>query len=241
VFFDIEGDPFVGEHGIEYLLGVTTIDTGEPVHHRFWAHTPAQEKASFESFVDFVVERLCEWPDLHVYHYAAYEPNAMKRLMGQHGTREEEIDLLLRGEVFVDLYRVVRQGVRVSEESYSLKKIEGFFLPTRDGAITDGGSSIVAYEEWLETGEQHVLDDIADYNQVDCESTWLLRDWLEARRREARAFARPELKSGAASEEMLAHEEDVAELAESLTDDVPDDPEQRTDEQHARWLLAQLL
>jgi uncharacterized protein len=241
IFFDIEGDPFAGEHGLEYLLGVTTIDTGAPVHRRFWAHTPAQEKTSFEAFVDFVVERLCQWPDLHVYHYAAYEPNAMKRLMGQHGTREEEIDLLLRGEVFVDLYRVVRQGVRVSEESYSLKKIEGFFLPKRDGAITDGGSSIVAYEEWLDTGEQRVLDDIADYNQVDCESTWLLRDWLEARRVESHAFERPDLKSGAASEDMLAHEEEVADLAEALTDGVPDDPEQRTDEQQARWLLAQLL
>ena len=49
---------------------------------------------------------------MHVYHYAAYEPTALKRLMGEHATREDEVDELLRGEVFVDLYRVVRQGLR---------------------------------------------------------------------------------------------------------------------------------
>ena len=108
--------------------------------------------------------------------------------------------------MFVDLYRVVRQGVRVSEESYSLKKIEHLFMPDRDGAITDGGSSIVAYEEWLETNDQQILDDIADYNEVDCVSTWRLRDWLEARRPEAGASDRPALKSGEASEAQAAAE-----------------------------------
>ena len=241
IFFDIEGDPFAAEHGLEYLLGVVTVDTGEPVFHGFWGHSPDEEKKSFEAFVDFVIDRLNVWPDLHVYHYAAYEPNAMKRLMGQHGTREEEIDFLLRGEVFVDLFRVIRQGVRVSEESYSLKKIEHFFQPPRDGAITDGGSSIVAYEEWLESGDQQILDDIGAYNRVDCESTWRLRDWLEARRVEAGAVERPDLKSGAASEQQSEYEEEVADLAEELTEEAPADPEQRTDEQQARWLLAQLL
>ncbi|MEA3019354.1 MAG: hypothetical protein QOI47_878 [Actinomycetota bacterium] len=241
IFFDIEGDPFATDDGLEYLLGAVTVEGGAPEYTAFWAHDQAQEKRSFEAFVDFVIDRLNIWPDLHVYHYAAYEPNVMKRLMGRYGTREEEIDFLLRGEVFVDLYRVVIQGVRVSEESYSLKKIEHFFLPPRDGAITDGGSSIVAYEEWLERGDQQILDDIAAYNRVDCTSTWLLRDWLAARRAEAGIVDRPELKSGRASDEQLAHEEEVAELAEELTDGVPSEPERRTEEEHARWLLAQLL
>ena len=40
---------------------------------------------------------------MHVYHYAAYEITALKRLMGRYGTREDEIDDLLRRDVFVDL------------------------------------------------------------------------------------------------------------------------------------------
>ena len=38
-----------------------------------------------------MIDRLRRWPDLHVYHYAAYETVAMKRLMGKHGTREDEV------------------------------------------------------------------------------------------------------------------------------------------------------
>ena len=47
-------------------------------------------------------------PRLHVYHYAAYERTALTRLMGEHGTREREVDDFLRQEVLVDLYRVVQ-------------------------------------------------------------------------------------------------------------------------------------
>ena len=241
VFFDIEGDPFAGDDGLEYLLGIVTLDTGEPVYRPFWGHSPAEEKRAFEDLVDLLIDRLAAWPDMHVYHYAAYEPNALKRLMGQHGTREDEVDTLLRAEVFVDLFRVVRQGVRVSEDSYSLKKIERFFLPPRDGAITDGGSSIVAYESWLDTGEARILEEIAEYNRLDCESTLHLRAWLEERRTEAGIVGRPSLSSGEIGEAQAAFEEAVAELAERLTDGVPLDRERRTDEQHACWLLAQLL
>lgn len=243
VFFDIEGDPFAGENGLEYLFGLVTVDTGEPVFTPLWSHSPDEEKESFEDLVDLLIERLERWPEMHVYHYAAYEPNALKRLMGQHGTREEEVDALLRSEVFVDLFRVIRQGVRVSEESYSLKKIEHLYLPpaARATAVADGGSSIVAYEEWLDTREQQLLDDIGEYNRVDCESTWLLREWLEARRVEAGATERPSIKSAAAGDAQTAFEEQVAAVAERLTDAVPLDPGRRTDEQRASWLLAQLL
>ena len=88
----------------------------------------AEEKRAFEAFIDFVMERLERFPDLHVYHYAPYEPTALKRLMGLHATREDEIDHLLRDEVLVDLYAVVRQGLRISQPSYSIKKVEAFYM-----------------------------------------------------------------------------------------------------------------
>ena len=57
----------------------------------------------------------------------SYEPTALKRLMGRHATREEEVDRLLRGGVLVDLFRAVRQGLRASVESYSIKRIEPLY------------------------------------------------------------------------------------------------------------------
>ena len=53
-----------------------------------WALSRADEKAAFERFVDFVIARLEIHPDLHIYHYAPYEPAALKRLMGRYATRE---------------------------------------------------------------------------------------------------------------------------------------------------------
>src|SRR5437667_10727826 len=49
-----------------------------------------------------------------------YESGALKRLMGRHAVREDDLDVLLRRRVLVDLYSVLRQGVRISDESCSL-------------------------------------------------------------------------------------------------------------------------
>src|ERR1035441_4178057 len=58
LFFDMEGDPFVVEGGLEYLFGVTDVAGGAPQYHAFWAHDRAEEKAAFEALVDFAIERL---------------------------------------------------------------------------------------------------------------------------------------------------------------------------------------
>ena len=76
--------------------------------------------------MDAVMEAWDRDPGMHVYHYTAYEPSALKRLMGRYGTRETELDRLLRGGRLVDLYGVARQGIRASVERYSLKDLEAF-------------------------------------------------------------------------------------------------------------------
>src|SRR6266487_933965 len=83
LFFDMEGDPFVGDNGIEYLFGVLEFTSQETlplegegrvgVHHTFWGHDPDEEKRAFEQVVVFLIDRLNHNPDLHVYHYAPYE------------------------------------------------------------------------------------------------------------------------------------------------------------------------
>ena len=131
------------------------------------------------------IARLERHPDLHVYHYGAYEATALRRLMGLHATREEEVDRLLRGKVLVDLYAVVRQALRVSQPNYSIKSIEAFYMEERATEVAEGGDSIIAFERYLETGEQSLLEAIERYNEDDCRSTHLLREWLLGRREEA--------------------------------------------------------
>jgi uncharacterized protein len=195
--------------------------------------------------MDLAMDRLSRDPELHIYHYASYEPTALKRLMGTHATRENEVDRLLRGGVLVDLYQVLRQSLMVSQESYSLKKLEPLFRAPRSTQITDGVDSIVAYKRWLNTADQSILEQIAEYNEDDCLSTWKLRDWLEARRMEAEsrfgAIARPLKREAAPSEQLAKVEAETAALAAQLLATVPEMRERREPEQQARWLLAHLL
>ena len=102
IFLDLDGDPFIGEGGLEYLFGYAfENEDGTQAYTADWALTRADEKRIFERFVDFVMERLKQYPDLHIYHYAPYEPGALKRLMGRYATREGEIDRMLRSSLFV--------------------------------------------------------------------------------------------------------------------------------------------
>jgi predicted RecB family nuclease len=243
VFFDMEGDPFFDE-GLEYLFGVVLLEAGEPQFRAFWAEDRFSEGQSFGLFIDFVIERLERFPDLHVYHYAAYEATAIKRLMGLHATREEEVDRLLRGRVLVDLLPVVRQGLRVGQPNYSLKSIEAFYMGKRDTEVAEGGDSIVAFERFLETGEEALLESIEHYNEDDCRSTHLLREWLLARREEAIEQLGQEIPWRQPPETEPPDpdfQDQLDQLQTALLDGVPDDSADRDDGQRAHWLMTQLL
>ncbi len=111
VWLDLEGHPFYEPaRGLEYLFGYCYREDGEVRYDAVWGLDRDGEKAAFERFVDWLEERRRRFPDLHVYHYAAYERVALRRLMGEHSVREAEIDDWLRRELLVDLYRVVQAG-----------------------------------------------------------------------------------------------------------------------------------
>src|SRR5215207_9435202 len=189
LFFDFEGNPFWDASGsLEYLWGILDVDGNfTPLH----AHDHDTERQAFERFIDLVHARLREYPDLHVYHYAAYEITALRRLMGRYGTREAELDDLLRREVFVDLLRVVRNGLRASRPGYGLKEMESFLDFERRAEVKDGGTSIVVFEQWMQTRDPALLAQIDEYNREDCIATRKLRDWLLERRDEALATFGP--------------------------------------------------
>jgi uncharacterized protein len=247
LFFDMESDPFYEGGGLEYLFGVTRLEVGQSVFRAFWAHERREEKLAFETFVDFVIAALTKDPAIHVYHYAPYEPSALKRLMGRHGTRETEIDRLLREQVLVDLYAVTLQALRTSKPGYSIKQIEEFYMDAREQDVTEGGDSIVHFEEWLDTGDQMLLDAIAAYNEVDCLSTVKLHRWLLDRRVEAQETFGVVIPWRAPSEphetppEASAVLDEVALLDEDLTRGLPEDLAEANSEQRAGWLMVQIL
>jgi predicted RecB family nuclease len=252
MFVDLEGDPFVGEQGLQYLFGFVFRNTsGEWSYDKKWALNREEEKKGFEWLVDEIMQRREAHPKMHMYHFGAYEPGALKRLMGMYATREDEIDRLLRAGVMVDLHQAFKQGVRASVEEYSLKKIEAFYGFVRKTPPEASRAAMRFIEHRLELGwgeevlpeqERNVME---GYNAEDCFSTAELRDWLEGEREkleeDGTILPRFADRGEEASEELDERQKRVAALIEELTAGIPADLKERSREQQARWLLAQLL
>lgn len=218
LFYDIEGDPFY-EDGLEYLHGVWFDEDGNGTFQDFWAHDHAQEKEALRQLMAFFEDRLRRFPRAHIYHYAAYEISALRQLTSSHGVGEALLDQMLRENRFVDLYSVVSAGLIASEPRYSLKNLEVFYMEERTGEVKTAGGSVVAYEQWRETGDQSILDEIRDYNRVDCISTQLLRDWLIAEVRPPNMEWRPggaDEGAGCNLERVAAEQAAADELRERL-------------------------
>ena len=177
LFFDMEGDPLY-PNGLEYLFGIYYFSDGEEVFKPFWAHNHEEEKETFITFMAFLDDHLTKHANAYIYHYNHYETTALKRLACRYAVCEEQLDNLLRQNKFVDLYLVVRESIRISETGYSIKNLETFYMEKRSDAVSTAMDSIVSYNEWRQTHEDKLLQDIANYNEVDCESTYLLRNWL---------------------------------------------------------------
>jgi uncharacterized protein len=277
MFFDFEGAAYAFDDGLEYLFGIVTLNeptdrdqsaasksgsntfvegtAATPRYHAIWALNRPEEKQAFERFIEMVMERWAQHPDMHIYHYAVYEPTAIKRLAVRHGTRVDEVDRLLRAGVFVDLYRIVRQSLRASVESYSIKKMEPLYGFDRSTDLQDANLALKAFEAVLAFGQGQdpdsvflLRDAIEGYNRDDCISTHRLRDWLEERRQElerrtGHLVPRPPAESGEPGEGLAALIEKTSPLVTSLMAELGGGVRgsEQGEEQSARWLLAQML
>ena len=250
LFLDLEGDRLAAAGGRDYLFGYSLVG-GDYVP--VWATTAAEEQEAFERLVDLIHAAYKEHPELHVYHFGAYEPSAFKRLSGRYATRENELDVLLRAELFVDLYTIVRHALKASVESYSIKELETFYDFSRKQDMREATASRRAIEWAIEFREpvrgvqelaQH-LEAVEAYNREDCVSAEKLRDWLERLRAELEErgihLLRPELKPGGASDQVEETGEETHRVMAALLDGVAAEAEERDEEQQARWLLAHLL
>jgi uncharacterized protein len=184
IFFDMEGFPYFPEEGgLEYLFGSSHRD-GKFV--AFFAHDRAQEKKALKEFIAFVTERLDQDKSAHIYHYASYEVTALTRLAARHGILEKEVSELVSSGRMIDLYKVVKGSIMVSQPSYSIKKLEAFYEFARKSKVLDAGSSIDEYDYYRQLVElndpkaKEVLQQITDYNEDDCVSTMGLYNWLSS-------------------------------------------------------------
>ena len=251
IFFDMEGYPLLGKHGLEYLYGVS--ERGKRNYTEFWAYTPEVEGQTFKRFMEWVFKRWTENPGMHIYHYAPYEPSTLKRLMGTYGICERMMADLLRHEVFVDLYAVVVQGLQVGTYSYGLKAIEALYYPERETDVSSGAESAVEFAKWMDSDDHkqpeksEFLKRIREYNQDDCWSTRDLEAFLQKTKKQHAIEYVP------MQDKVIDEEEDASKpkaqcsrLAEELFSTIPMEkrslPLEQTDEEiYAAELLAHCL
>ena len=184
VFFDMEGFPYYTERGgLEYLFGAVTRDK---TFHAWWAHDRAEEAEAFAGFVKWAYDKMQADPAAHIYHYAPYEVTALTKLSARHGVMAAEVAWLLGEDRMVDLYKVIRGSIMISQPSYSIKKLEVFYDFERKSGVVDAGSSIEQYDQFRQLAANDpgeaagVLQMISDYNEDDCVSTLALWEWLAA-------------------------------------------------------------
>ena len=250
IYLDFEGNHF-SEGGVqEYLTGYVTLDAdGNYQYTALWADTLDAEQANFEAFIDTAIVIRAQNPKAHVYHFAPYEPAALKRLMGRFATRERELDILLTEEAFVDLHAIVRRSLIASVESYSIKNLEPFFGYQRRQDLREASASRRVIEAALEYGplDEAVDEDkriVTDYNREDCESTHRLHVWLETLRAKAECEHGPIPRLAGHNEEARPPKDldvELQALRDRLIAGIPADPNAQTPEQRAQFLLGHMM
>lgn len=249
IWFDMEGFPgWDNGVSLEYMFGVGYLKGDSFDFLTFEAVDRFTEREAFIAFVDFVMERLRQHPDLHIYHYADYERRTLLELAQRHGVREQEVDHLVRSGTLVDFYNVVRHGMRFSTESLSLKYIEpayGHERPRGEDDVSDALGSVIEFERAMAARDMGELDDfeeilkgIRHYNEDDCLSTYQLDRWL---RSIAQVTVTPAFTAPADDADADHVGADAERLAAALVVGVPHDPATRTPDQQARALLAAML
>ena len=250
MWFDMEGDPYApGPNALEYMFGYAFLNDGEFDFKTFEAHNPKQERIAFEGFIDEVIRRLNVDPGMHVYHYANYEQRALQRLAQQYGTRENEVDLLLKEGRLIDLYKIVQRALRFSTESLSLKYIEAVYGVTHsDEDVSTAMDSVIQYEAYvaLMADGQHdeanrILTSIRSYNELDCKSTMDLDTWLRGLQYSSTSSANDEADIDDAGGSGVEPVDPHLDLVVALESGLPADPEQRSPQEQARALLASAL
>ncbi len=179
VFFDFEGHPFWSpQHDLFFLAGLYVRDGGGVWRYEArWAHDLEQQRSMIAGLVDYFASRRRAFPAMHVYHYNHTERSSLERLVIGSDSESLLATLVATG-LFIDLFDVVRNAVRVGTESYGLKSLERVTGFVRRGGIDEGAGAVVEYEAYMNSRDPTLLEEIARYNEDDVAATMALRDWL---------------------------------------------------------------
>jgi uncharacterized protein len=251
LYFDIEGDHYYEDGGLEYLFGVVYRNQeNQLTYKKFWCENRKSEKDAFIELLKFFKARWEENPDMHIYHYGHYEPSAIKRLASRHAILEKEVDDFLRSHKFVNLFSVIKESLQASVESYSLKDLEKFTEYLRSADLRAASAARRSFSAALELGQINNLKEeirplIDDYNRDDCLATEELHRWIEGifqdEKDNGKEITRPKYEDTDASDQVKARDQKAIDLYIALTENISLERSERNQHDQAKWLLAHMV
>ena len=184
IYFDLESNTFAVPISLHYLWGFAYERDSHKKFDTLWAHSHEEMKEVFDSFIDMLIDKFSKDPKMHVYHYGSFEVSTLKSLAGHFSSRSDELDHLLRNNIFIDLYKLVKQSFCIGSSGYGLKDIEPIYRNERTEEVTGGAESMIQYELWAtdkdgkDEKDSKLLKNIWEYNREDCLSLIELVDWM---------------------------------------------------------------
>lgn len=171
LYFDIEAEPGLD---LVYLHGVLIVDRQQN-HQQFYPFLAKQPDEEQQAWQDLVA-LFQRYPDAPIFHFCAYEVQTVSRLARLYGAPDGFIQSMLPR--FFDLHEWVTRTAVLPIESYTLKLIARWLGFEWRNSAANGAQAICWYSEWLETGNEDLLNDIVLYNEDDCRATYHVKEWL---------------------------------------------------------------
>jgi len=171
IYFDIEGDPFLG---VDYLFGLLIVKDGIKGEFKYFlAEKPENEKVMWDQFISWL--KMENFRDFKVYHFHHYEKTHLNKLSKKYGGCDQ-LDHFI--DNLVDLSKKLTDSFIFPVYFYSIKDIAKHLNFKWQHAKAGGAQSIFWYEEWLEKNNRNILQDIINYNEDDVNATEFLHKWL---------------------------------------------------------------
>ncbi len=184
IHFDIESHP---PSDVDYLFGFWMGSYADGSYKAFVAKRVEDEKTLWQDFLAWLPTLPAEYT---VYHYAHYEVQRLQILAERYGSTENAW-LQLFVSRMVDLKSLVPEHIVLPLYFYSLKAIGKFLGFSWKGAVQGGGASVTAFEEWVKTQDETILQSIIQYNTEDVQATAFLLDWFRRYSAKEGVFAPP--------------------------------------------------
>ncbi|HAW6249833.1 TPA: TM0106 family RecB-like putative nuclease, partial [Legionella pneumophila] len=160
IYFDIEGDPFLG---IEYLFGFWIEKENAKAEFKYFlAEKPEDEQTMWAEFLRWLENE--NFVNYRVYHFHNYEKTQLNKLSKRYG-HNTQLDGFI--ENLVDLSKKLTDSFIFPVYFYSIKDIAKHLNFKWKHEKAGGAQSIFWYEKWLETADRTILQDIINYNEDD--------------------------------------------------------------------------